>query len=156
MSTPSRMRPTVSSLLEVVSFPKTCNCRREHVYADARAGAVGIEMAAELKLVHPSIKVTLVHSRNQLLSNEPLCDELKDRALELVREMDVEVILNRRVKETKTEVRDGVKKKEIELSDGTKLVASEVLMALSKSVPSSSFFPASALDDEGYVKITPR
>ena len=120
------------------------------------SGAVGIEMAAELKLVHPDVKVTLIHSRNQLLSNEPLCDELKDKALELVREMNVEVILDQRVKETRTEVKDGVKKKEVELSDGTKLVASEVLMALSKNVPSSSFFPASALDEEGYVKITPR
>lgn len=113
-------------------------------------------MAAELKHVHPEIKVTLIHSRNQLLSNEPLCDELKNRALELTREMGVEVILNQRVKETRSEVKDGVKKKDVELEDGTKLVASEVIMALSKSVPSSSFFPASALDEEGYVKITPR
>lgn len=113
-------------------------------------------MAAELKLVHPDIKVTLIHSRNQLLSNEPLCDELKDRTLELTREMDVEVLLNKRVKETRTEVKDGVNKKEVELNDGTKLIASEVIVALSKSVPSSSFFPASALDEEGYVKITPR
>lgn len=113
-------------------------------------------MAAELKLVLPNIKVTLIHSRNQLLSNEPLCDELKDRSLELTREMGVEVLLNTRVKETRTEVKDGVQKKEIELTDGRKLVASEVIMALSKSVPSSAFFPSSALDEEGYVKITPR
>lgn len=113
-------------------------------------------MAAELRLVHPDVKVTLIHSRNQLLSNEPLCDELKDRCLELTREMGVEVLLNKRVKETRIEVKDGVKKKEVELTDGTKLMASEVIVALSKSVPSSSFFPSSALDEEGYVKITPR
>lgn len=113
-------------------------------------------MAAELKLVKPDVKVTLIHSRDRLLSNEPLCDEIKERTLELVREMGVEVVLNQRVKETKVEVRDGVEKKVVELSDGRKLVTSEVITALSKSVPSSTFFPGSALDEEGYVKITPR
>ena len=113
-------------------------------------------MAAELKLVQPHVKVTLVHSRDKLLSNESLPDDMKDRTLELVKEMDVDVILGQRVQETKTEVKDGVKKVEVELSGGGKIVASEVIMALSKSVPSSTFVPASAVDDEGYVKITPR
>lgn len=113
-------------------------------------------MAAELKLVHPGVKVTLVHSRDKLLSSEPLGDDIKDCALELVREMGVEVILGQRVKETRTEIMDGVKTIEVELSGGERLEASEVLMALSKSVPSSSFFPSTVLDEEGYVKITPR
>lgn len=113
-------------------------------------------MAAELKLVEPNVKVTLIHSRDRLLSNEPLCDEMKDRALELLRESGVEVIMGQRVKETKTELRDGVNKKEIELSDGRKLLASEVIVALSKSVPSTTFLPKSTLDEEGYVRITPR
>ena len=113
-------------------------------------------MAAELKLIKPDVKVTLVHSRDRLLSSEPLCNELKERSLELVEEMGVEVVLNQRVKETTVEVRDGVEKKVVELSDGRKVVASEVITALSRSVPSSTFLPGSALDEEGYVKITPR
>jgi pyruvate/2-oxoglutarate dehydrogenase complex dihydrolipoamide dehydrogenase (E3) component len=113
-------------------------------------------MAAELKLVHPGVKVTLVHSRDQLLSSEPLGDDIKDRALELLREMDVNVVLGQRVKETRAEVRDGVKKLEIELSGGDKMAASEVLWALSRSVPCSGYLPSAALDEEGYVKITPR
>lgn len=119
-------------------------------------GAVGIEMAAELKLVQPHVKVTLVHSRDTLLSNEPLPEEMKTRTLELVKDMDIEVVLGQRVKETKTEVKDGVKTVEVELSGGEKFVASEVFMALSKSKPSSTFLPESAVDEEGYVKITPR
>lgn len=113
-------------------------------------------MAAELKLVHPEIKVTLVHSRAKLLWSEPLGDDIKDCALELVKEMGVEVILGQRVKETRTEIKDGVKTVEIELSGGAKFEASEVIMALSKSVPSSTFLPSAVLDEEGYVKITPR
>jgi len=38
-------------------------------------GAVGVEIATELKVVMPDLKVTLVHSRNRLLSSEPLPDE---------------------------------------------------------------------------------
>ncbi|SPO05618.1 related to pyridine nucleotide-disulphide oxidoreductase AMID-like [Cephalotrichum gorgonifer] len=136
----------------------------EHIHAVKNAvdgvvvvggGAVGIEMAAELKLVHPDVKVTLVHSREKLLSSEPLDEEMKDRALELLQEAGVETIMGRRVKETRTEMKDGIKKMEVELSDGSKLAASEVIMALSKSVPSSTYLPASAVDEEGYVKITP-
>lgn len=119
-------------------------------------GAVGIEMAAELKLVQPHIKVTLVHSRDKLLSNEALPDEMKEKTLDLVKEMGIDVVMGQRVKETKTEVKDGVKKVEVELSSGDKIVASEVFMALSKSQPSSTFFPKSAVDEEGYIKITPR
>lgn len=119
-------------------------------------GAVGIEMAAELKVVQPDVKVTLVHSRDQLLSSEGLSDECKDKALELLKEANVEVLLGKRVKDTKTEVKDGVKKVEIELSDGSTMVANEIMWAISNPTPSSQYFPASAIDEEGYVHITPR
>ncbi|PKS12267.1 hypothetical protein jhhlp_001567 [Lomentospora prolificans] len=118
-------------------------------------GAVGIEMAAELKLVQPDIKVTLIHSRDQLLSSEALSDECKEKALELLKEANVEVILGKRVKDTKTETKDGVKKIEVELSDGSTLIANEIMWAISNPVPSSQYFPAAALDEEGYVHITP-
>ncbi len=113
-------------------------------------------MAAELKVTQPDLKITLIHSRDKLLSSEDLSDEAKDCALDLVKETGVEVILGKRLKDTKTEVKDGIKKVEIELSDGSKLIASEVLMAISNPVPSSKFFPKAALDEEGYVNITPR
>jgi len=113
-------------------------------------------MAAELKVTQPDLKVTLIHSRDKLLSSEDLSDEAKDCALDLIKETGVEVILGKRLKDTKAEVKDGIKKIEVELSDGSKLIASEVLMAISNPVPSSKFFPKSALDGEGYVNITPR
>ncbi|WYZ37541.1 hypothetical protein EsH8_II_001047 [Colletotrichum jinshuiense] len=121
-------------------------------------GAVGIEMAAELKLVEPNTKVTLVHSRDKLLSSEGLSDECKDKALELTREAGVEVLLNHRVKETRkldAPAAGGRARYEVEFTNGDKLVASEVVMAISRSVPSTDYFPAAAKDEEGYVKIHP-
>ncbi|KAK7414731.1 hypothetical protein QQX98_006415 [Neonectria punicea] len=119
-------------------------------------GAVGIEMAAELKMVKPHIKVTLVHSRDKLLSSEGLPDETKDRALELLKIGGVEVLMSHRVANTKKlETTDGSTKHEIEFTNGHKMFASEVVMAISKSTRTSNYLPDSAVDEEGYVKIKP-
>ncbi|KAL0254449.1 hypothetical protein SLS55_009924 [Diplodia seriata] len=114
-------------------------------------GAVGIEMAAELKLVHPTQKVTLIHSRDKLLSSEPLPDDFKDRALAVLREAGVETILGRRVLDTVPV--DGASHVKLSLSDGSTLIAGQVVNAISKSIPTSSFLPKDILDDEGYVKV---
>ena len=119
-------------------------------------GAVGIEMAAELKMVKPHVKVTLAHSRAKLLSSEGLEDECKDRARELLEEAGVEVLLEHRVVGSKQlETTDGVKRYEVEFTNGHKMVVNDVTMAISKSQPSTAFMPKSALDEEGYVKIRP-
>jgi NADH dehydrogenase FAD-containing subunit len=137
----------------------------EHIHAVHNArdgvvvvggGAVGIEMAAELKFVKPDVKVTLVHSRDKLLSSEGLPDECKDVALELLKEGGVEVLMNHRLASTKkVETMDGSSKYEVEFTNGSKIVASKVILAMSKSVPTTSYLPAEALDEEGRVKIQP-
>lgn len=120
-------------------------------------GAVGIEMAAELKLVRPEIKVTLAHSRDKLLSSEGLPDECKDKALELLQEAGVETLMNHRLATTtKVETTDGSVKYDLEFTNGHKMAASDVVMAISKSVPSTTYLPSSALNEEGYVKIQPK
>ncbi|TEA22708.1 Oxidoreductase OXR1 [Colletotrichum sidae] len=118
-------------------------------------GAVGIEMAAELKMVEPGVKVTLVHSRDKLLSSEGLSDECKDKALDLTKDAGVDVLLNHRVKETRKleDTAAGRPRYEVEFTNGDKIVASEVITAISRSVPSTDYLPAPAKDDEGYVKI---
>ncbi|KAK1753394.1 apoptosis-inducing factor 2 [Echria macrotheca] len=117
-------------------------------------GAVGIEMAAELKLVHPHLKVTLVHSRDKLLSSEPLPDDVKDRSLELLREAGVDVLLSHRVDRTDETVDEyGQSCQRMHFTNGHNLVADHVIMAISQSVPSTSFLPGAVLDDEGYVRI---
>lgn len=111
-------------------------------------------MAAELKLVQPHIGVTLVHSRDKLLSAEPLPDETKDRALELVHESGVSVLMSHRLETTeKVETDDGSKCFKLGFTNGHSMLASEVIMAISKSVPSTTFLPKAAVGEDGYVKI---
>jgi NADH dehydrogenase FAD-containing subunit len=117
-------------------------------------GAVGIEMAAEAKLCHPHTKVTLVHSRDKLLSSEPLPDETKDMALQALRDAGVEALLSERVTGTTASIGpDGQAMQTLTLQDGKHLVASQVISAISRSVPNTSYLPKSALDSEGLVKI---
>ncbi|KAK3185583.1 hypothetical protein K4F52_005683 [Lecanicillium sp. MT-2017a] len=117
-------------------------------------GAVGIEVAAELKLVMPHLKVTLVHSREKLMSSEPLTDECKQRALEVLRRANVDVILNRRfVIQEPIKTPDSTGKYQVNFSDGSHMQASAVVMAISNGVPSTHFLPTTALDEQGYVRI---
>lgn len=117
-------------------------------------GAVGIEMAAELKLVKPELKVTLVHSRDKLLSSEDLSDECKDRALELVKEAGVDVLLGHRLqKSDKVEAMDGVPRYDLTFTNSHHMIASEVIMAVSQPVSTATYLPESALDADNLVKI---
>lgn len=113
-------------------------------------------MAAELKLVEPQQEVTLIHSREKLLSSEPLPDDFKDRALLLLREAGVEALMNYRVtKVIPAETSDGSPLSRLKLRDGSELITSHVIWAISNSIPSTSYLPVLALDPEGYVKIGP-
>lgn len=138
----------------------------EHIHAVSNAqhgvvvvggGAVGIEMAAELKLMHPNVSVTLAHSRDKLLSAEALSDECKDKALELLREAGVSVLMSHRLaKSERAETTDGSTKYELEFSNGHKMVASDVIMAISRPASTTTYLPTSAHDEEQLVKINPK
>ncbi|EEY16943.1 conserved hypothetical protein [Verticillium alfalfae VaMs.102] len=84
-----------------------------------------------------------------------LSDECKDVALDLTREAGVEVLLNHRVAETrKLDVPEGSRTRyEVEFTSGEKRFASEVIMAVSRPVPSTGYLPAETLDEEGYAKV---
>ncbi|KAI0199732.1 FAD/NAD(P)-binding domain-containing protein [Astrocystis sublimbata] len=119
-------------------------------------GAVGIEMATELKYLQPNVQVTLAHSRDKLLSAEPLPDKVKECALELVEEGGVEVLLNHRLAgSVPTKNADGSVVHEVEFTNGHKMVVSEVITAVSNSIPSTSYLPGDALDADGYVNVRP-
>ncbi|EKG15697.1 hypothetical protein MPH_07132 [Macrophomina phaseolina MS6] len=144
-----------SSLVEVcVLF---CACERASSFlTPSHTGAVGIEMAAELKLIYPSLRVTLIHSRDKLLSSEPLPDDFKDRTLAVLHETGVETIMGRRVLETTPATsEDGSPIYKLTLSDGSQVTTGQVVNALSKSIPTSSYLPKAILDEEGYVKVQP-
>lgn len=131
--------------------------KAEHGVTVVGGGAVGVERAATLKVCRPHLKVTLVHSRGQLLSSEDLPDETKERAGELLKESGVEVLLNRRViATTKVETSYGSTNYELGFDDGSKLITGEVVMATSRGVPTTQYLPPSAVDEAGYVKIKPK
>lgn len=126
----------------------------EHGVVVIGGGAVGVEMAAELKLVQPQTKVTLIHSRDKLLSAEPLPDDFKDAVAPLVRDAAVDLILGARVTATDRSPSDA-NTQILTLSNNTTLKASHVISAISQPIPTTSYLPATALDAEGYVKIAP-
>lgn len=60
--------------------------------------AVGTETAAEIKNRYPSKEVTLVHSRQELMSSESLLpSEYKNKVLEPLRSNGVNVILGKHI-----------------------------------------------------------
>jgi thioredoxin reductase len=117
-------------------------------------GAVGIEMASEIKVIEPWQKVTLVHSRDKLLSAEPLPDDFKERSLDILKETGVEVIMGQRVIET-TAVQsvNGSTSWNLTLSSGPQIKAGHVITAISRSTPTSGYLPSAVLNKDGYVKI---
>lgn len=117
-------------------------------------GAVGIEMAAELKLVYPDLNVRLIHSRDRLLSSEPLPDHFKDETLRLLRSVGVEVLTGKRVNHiSEPDATDGTIT--LTLSNGEDINTSFVIHAISHATPTSGYLPDSVLDEERYVKIQP-
>lgn len=119
-------------------------------------GAVGIEMAAEIKLVMPKQQVTLIHSREKLLSSESLPDDFKDRSRSVLEGMGIEVLMGQRVVETvNLTSEDGSPYSQLRLDRGTTVVAGHVIYAMSKSIPSTAYMPSTSLDDQQYVQVTP-
>ncbi|KAK5072501.1 hypothetical protein LTR64_005026 [Lithohypha guttulata] len=116
-------------------------------------GAVGIEMAAELKLVNPALEVTLIHSRDRLLSSEPLPDDFKDETLSVLRSTGVQVVTGQRVKDISEPDSETVIS--LTLSNGDIVRTSHVINAISRSVPTTTYLPPSTVDSEGFVKVKP-
>ncbi|RFU29645.1 hypothetical protein B7463_g6701, partial [Scytalidium lignicola] len=71
--------------------------RESRKVAIVGGGAVGVELASDIKDFYPDKEVTLIHSRGQLLSN--FGKRLQDYALTALRdELEVRVVLNERPK----------------------------------------------------------
>lgn len=113
-------------------------------------------MAAELKELDPKQKVTLIHSRDRLLSAEPLPDDFKERVCSVLQNAGVQIILSQRVVDHKAaETTSGKHTWHLTLANGTEIKAGHVMSAVSKCLPTSSYLPEQTLDHEGYVKIHP-
>ncbi|KAL4791409.1 hypothetical protein BDV19DRAFT_393155 [Aspergillus venezuelensis] len=116
-------------------------------------GAVGIEIAAECKMLHPDVPVTLIHSRAALLSSESLPDEFAAKALEVIQASGVKTIMGARVSNI---TQDGENSYTLTLSNSETLTASHVINAVSKFTPTApSYLPSDVCDEHGYVRIKP-
>ncbi|KAF2278036.1 FAD/NAD(P)-binding domain-containing protein [Westerdykella ornata] len=114
------------------------------------AGAVGVEFAGEIKNHYPGISVTLVHSRSEVLSSEPLPSEVKEKVKTLLEEEGVQVILGNRAQVK--QLPNG--KSEVTLSNGDTLVVDAVLDATKKGSATTDFLPAECLNDDKEIQIT--
>jgi hypothetical protein len=114
-------------------------------------GAVGVEVAAELKLTHPFVSVTLVHSRGLLLSSEPLPNGFKKEVENALKRQGVNIIPGKRAVEVTTAETNCPLLTPVALDDGTYLYPGLVISTIEPVVPNTSYLPDHCLDPLGYV-----
>ncbi|KAI9732775.1 MAG: hypothetical protein M1834_003713 [Cirrosporium novae-zelandiae] len=114
-------------------------------------GAVGIEVAGEIKHSYPTKNVILVHSREDLLSSEPLPSQFKQVTKDILHQTGVTVVTGSRI--IKEEI-DGAQTK-LFTSAGDVLIAEVTIFCTAKSKPRSEYLSRMALDEDGYVKVAP-
>ncbi|KAK9761074.1 hypothetical protein K7432_014291 [Basidiobolus ranarum] len=104
------------------------------------AGAVGVEMAADLKCEFPEKKVTLIHSRAAPIVG-PFSQEFRDKVVEELEIMGVELVFNERVKTQEEIVTEEGEKKiyEIITEKGRRILANAVINCTGTGKPASSF-----------------
>jgi NADH dehydrogenase FAD-containing subunit len=112
---------------------------------------VGVEFAGEIRNYYPHISVTLIHSRSEVLSSEPLPSEVKAKAKMLLEDEGVDLILGQRA--TINELPNG--KFEVTLANGQTITADLALDTTKKGSATTSFLPAEALNEEQEIKVTP-
>jgi NADH dehydrogenase FAD-containing subunit len=113
------------------------------------AGAVGIEFAAEIKSYYPQISVTLVHSRNEVLSSEPLPADVKDRAKLLLEEEGVDLVLGSRA--TVTEQPNG--QFTVALANNQTITADFVIDSTKKGTPTTDVLPTECLNEDKEIMV---
>lgn len=113
------------------------------------AGAVGVEFAAEIKNYYPQIGVTLVHSRSEVLSSEPLPSDVKERAKILLEEEGVELVLGNRA--TITELPNG--QSTVTMADGASITADFVIDSTKKGSPTTQVLPTACLNEDKEIMV---
>ncbi|KAF2821448.1 FAD/NAD(P)-binding domain-containing protein [Ophiobolus disseminans] len=113
------------------------------------AGAVGVEFAAEIRNCYPQIGVTLVHSRAEVLSSEPLPSDVKYRARILLEEEGVDLVLGNRA--SIAEQPNG--QFTVTLANGDVLTADFVIDSTKKGTPTTDVLPDECLNEEKEVMV---
>jgi NADH dehydrogenase FAD-containing subunit len=112
-------------------------------------------MSAETKLHFPQSSVTLIHSRDTLLSAEPLPAEYKAKALDLVHEAGVDVKLGNRVLSETPMTENNRQRILLTLSNGETLTCDKVIYTATQTGANTSFLPANILDNKGCILTRP-
>jgi NADH dehydrogenase FAD-containing subunit len=113
------------------------------------AGAVGVEFAAEIKQYYPSISVTLVHSRAEVLSSEPLPSDVKERTRILLEEEGVEVVLGSRASVAETANGQFT----VTLAKGDVITADFVIDSTKKGTPTTDVLPDECLNEDKEIMV---
>jgi NADH dehydrogenase FAD-containing subunit len=113
------------------------------------AGAVGVEFAAEIKNYYPQIGVTLVHSRAEVLSSEPLPSDVKDRARILLEEEGVDLVLGSRA--SIAEQPNG--QFTVTLANGETITADFVIDSTKKGFPTTDVLPDECLNEDKEIMV---
>ncbi|EDU42687.1 Ndh NADH dehydrogenase FAD-containing subunit [Pyrenophora tritici-repentis] len=113
------------------------------------AGAVGVEFAAEIKSYYPHIEVTLVHSRSEVLSSEPLPADVKERVKILLQEEGVDLILGSRA--SSTSLPNG--QFTVTLANGDPVTADFVVDFTRKGTPTTHVLPKECLNKDKEIMV---
>jgi NADH dehydrogenase FAD-containing subunit len=105
-------------------------------------GAVGVEVASDIKLRNPDKKVTLIHSRDSVVNSMP--KKMQSFVLNQLNKIGVEVILNERVLEHKQKV--------VSLKSG-KTLECDIYIPASSIGGNSAFMPEGTTDERSFIKV---
>jgi hypothetical protein len=110
-------------------------------------------MAAKIKLEYNN-EVILVHSRNKLISAEPLPEEYKDRAFELLSITGTQIKLGQRVTDEQVvKSEDGLTRIEITLSSGETILCDKIIYSATQKGANTLFVPKQGRDANGCILV---
>lgn len=113
------------------------------------AGPVGVETAGEIAQAYPNKKTTLISSHDRVLpALKPSASKAAASSLEA---LGVSILYSSRVTETQ-QLSPNLNR--VALQNG-RSVDAELVISAAGNLPNTSFLPKSALDSEGWIKVTP-
>eukprot|EP00095_Tigriopus_kingsejongensis_P009078 maker-scaffold742_size103727-snap-gene-0.21 protein:Tk09078 transcript:maker-scaffold742_size103727-snap-gene-0.21-mRNA-1 annotation:"hypothetical protein BRAFLDRAFT_206528" len=124
-------------------------------------GAVGIEMAGEIRAKYTFKKITLIHSRDQLLSSATqgaMDDRTRESALTMLKNIDVDVILGDRVNYLDSLTLGRTVTQTIQTEQGRSIPADLILdcTGLKSDLSLKPNFPGETWDEHNCLRVDPR
>lgn len=92
-----------------------------------------------------------MHSRDRLLSSEPLSGQFKVATKSAMDKLGVETVLNSRVLGSQVDTAN--KQTSLTLSNGETLTAGKVIFCTAKPTARTDWLPSTVLDKNGYVRV---